>query len=128
MDMELGGEPEIDLAGVMTDSARRRVIVDDMAEAWRTCGDFLVVNHGMEHEVVEGAREQAMRVFTLPMETKHKAMRAPEEFSGYGNSPGSTISQSTEYGTASVRVQFPGPDLRRFGAKLWPDHHDEGFW
>lgn len=120
------GVPEIDMAGA-TDAARRPALVEAMAEAWRTWGVFLVLNHSVAPEVVEGAREQALRVFGLPMERKRRAMRAPGEFSGYGNGAGSKVAQAADVGSESVRLHFPGPDTRAFAEKLWPDDHEE-FW
>lgn len=117
------GVPEIDLAGA-TDVETRRGIVEAMAEAWRTWGAFLLVNHGVEREVVEGAREQGMRVFALPMESKLKACREAGEFAGYGNGAGSKATQCAEFGSESFRVGFPGPDTTAFAQKLWPANCD----
>ena len=120
------GVPQIDLAG-LRDVDQREGIVEAMAEAWRTWGAFLVVNHGVDQSVVEGSREQGMRVFALPMESKLKAWRQDGAFAGYGNGAGSRTSQTADFGSESFRVGFPGPDTESFAEKLWPNN-SHAFW
>ncbi|KAG0605487.1 hypothetical protein M758_9G063500 [Ceratodon purpureus] len=115
------GVPEIDLSRVFSgDGENRRAVAKAMVEAWRTWGAFLVVNHGVDQSVVEGAREQGMRVFALPMDNKLQAWREEGKFAGYGNGAGSKTTHSDDIGSESFRVAYPGADITNFAQKLWP--------
>lgn len=116
----VNGVPEIDLEGGLLPPERRRSVARAILEAWRTWGVFLVVNHGVDRSVVDGAREQGMRVFALPQETKLQAWREAGEFSGYGNGAGSRATQVADFGSESFRVGYPGSDTAAFAEKLWP--------
>jgi gibberellin 3-beta-dioxygenase len=121
------GVPELDLQGA-TDPARRPALVQAVAEAWRTWGVFLLLNHGVPDDVVEEARQQALRVFALPMDSKHTLLRAPGVFSGYGNGAGTNahfVDRYVEH--ESMRLQVPGPDTRAFAQKLPPHPQLDNF-
>lgn len=53
--------------------------------ACREWGFFQVVNHGVSHELMDGAREAWREFFHLPMEKKQKYANKPRTYEGYGS-------------------------------------------
>ncbi|KAE8718751.1 Gibberellin 3-beta-dioxygenase 1 [Hibiscus syriacus] len=68
--------PTIDLKD--TDAAK---LVGQACETW---GAFQVINHGIPLNLLEEIESETRRLFSLPVETKMKALREPEGATGYG--------------------------------------------
>nr|XP_043639535.1 jasmonate-induced oxygenase 2-like [Erigeron canadensis] len=78
--------PIIDLFGLINgDRASQKVIMDQISLACREWGFFQVVNHGIDPELVDGAREVWRKFFHQPMDVKQKYANSPKTYEGYGS-------------------------------------------
>ncbi|KAL8050218.1 hypothetical protein ABFX02_06G068500 [Erythranthe guttata] len=78
--------PLIDL-GLLNagDEELRRKTLRQVSEACREWGFFQVVNHGVEPELMDRAREVWREFFHEPMEVKQRYANSPTTYEGYGS-------------------------------------------
>jgi isopenicillin N synthase-like dioxygenase len=78
--------PIIDLACYRNgDAAAKQKLLSQVREACVDWGFFQIVNHNFSLELVERVRSQALKLFTLPLETKRTVEKSPGEFTGFGH-------------------------------------------
>ncbi|KAI3778027.1 hypothetical protein L2E82_06990 [Cichorium intybus] len=78
--------PVIDLSGLASgDPTIQQATRDEISVACREWGFFQVVNHGIRHDLVDGARETWREFFHQPMEMKQDYANAPKTYEGYGS-------------------------------------------
>ncbi|KAJ6690160.1 hypothetical protein OIU85_006440 [Salix viminalis] len=75
--------PVIDLVGLNGDD--RATILDQVSVACREWGFFQVINHGVSHQLMDGAREGWRQFFHSPMEVKQAYANTPKTYEGYGS-------------------------------------------
>ncbi|KAG5239958.1 oxidoreductase family protein [Salix suchowensis] len=75
--------PVIDLVGLNGDD--RATILDQVSIACREWGFFQVINHGVSHQLMDGAREGWRQFFHSPMEVKQAYANTPKTYEGYGS-------------------------------------------
>ncbi|KAJ6726910.1 2-OXOGLUTARATE (2OG) AND FE(II)-DEPENDENT OXYGENASE SUPERFAMILY PROTEIN-RELATED [Salix purpurea] len=75
--------PIIDLVGLNGDD--RATILDQVSIACREWGFFQVINHGVSHQLMDGAREGWRQFFHSPMEVKQAYANTPKTYEGYGS-------------------------------------------
>lgn len=72
--------PVIDLAELQSDEGMNRLKL--ACQEW---GAFQLVNHNIEHEVLDDMETAAREFFMLPLEEKKKYPMDPKNYHGYGN-------------------------------------------
>lgn len=78
--------PIIDLYGLINgDTSAQKAIMDEISSACREWGFFQLVNHGISHELVDGAREIWRDFFHQPMDVKQNYANTPKTYEGYGS-------------------------------------------
>ncbi|KAL7146837.1 hypothetical protein ABFS83_06G068600 [Erythranthe nasuta] len=78
--------PLIDLGLLESgDEELRRKTLRQVSEACREWGFFQVVNHGVEPELMDRAREVWREFFHEPMEVKQRYANSPTTYEGYGS-------------------------------------------
>ncbi|KAF9676938.1 hypothetical protein SADUNF_Sadunf08G0055300 [Salix dunnii] len=78
--------PVIDLVGLNGDDrALRATILDQISIACREWGFFQVINHGVSHQLMDGAREAWRQFFHSPMDVKQAYANTPKTYEGYGS-------------------------------------------
>lgn len=83
---ELSNIPIIDLRSLYgPDPEARANTLAQISEACRDWGFFQVVNHGVEPELMDKARETWRQFFHLPMEIKQQYGNSPKTYEGYGS-------------------------------------------
>uniref|UniRef100_A0A6N2LTB2 Fe2OG dioxygenase domain-containing protein n=1 Tax=Salix viminalis TaxID=40686 RepID=A0A6N2LTB2_SALVM len=75
--------PVIDLVGLNGDD--RATVLDQVSVACREWGFFQVINHGVSHQLMDGAREGWRQFFHSPMEVKQAYANTPKTYEGYGS-------------------------------------------
>ncbi|CAN1180646.1 Gibberellin 20 oxidase 1 [Linum perenne] len=79
--------PVIDLAGLLSgDIAAAEEAAAAAGDACRKHGFFLVVNHGVDRDLIADAHEYMDSFFELPLSEKEKARRKVGESAGYASS------------------------------------------
>ncbi|KAI3731149.1 hypothetical protein L1987_62332 [Smallanthus sonchifolius] len=78
--------PIIDLYELINgDTTSQKAIMYQISIACHDWGFFQIVNHGISHELVDGAREMWREFFHQPMEVKQDYANAPKTYEGYGS-------------------------------------------
>lgn len=78
--------PVIDMKHIYGGDERRRAeTLRLVSEACREWGFFQVVNHGVSHELMKGAREVWREFFQQPLEVKEVYANTPLTYEGYGS-------------------------------------------
>lgn len=78
--------PIIDLqGGLFGGKTPPQSILSQVSDASRRWGFFQVVNHGVEPELIDRARETWREFFHQPMEVKQKYANLPTTYEGYGS-------------------------------------------
>lgn len=91
--------PIIDLYELINgDVSEQKAIMDEISIACREWGFFQVVNHGIGHELVDGAREVWREFFHQPMEVKQDLANAPKTYEGYGSRLGNQKGAILDWG------------------------------
>lgn len=62
--------PLVDLSQLNVGPIERQKCIEQLAEAAREWGFFQIVNHGIPEELLERLKDEQMKVFQLPFETK----------------------------------------------------------
>lgn len=94
----------IDLIGINGSIADRNLIVKEIKQASENIGFFYITNHGIPTEVIDNAREAAMRFFKQPREEKMKVAKSrSKHFNGYHANGMSKVSR-TEGSMFSILV------------------------
>ncbi|KAF3334179.1 gibberellin 20 oxidase 2-like protein [Carex littledalei] len=76
--------PTIDLQAVLTgDTSSIKKQIDALRAACETHGFFLVVNHGIDTNILNGAMDRTAEFFTMPLETKLNMVKKKGSMSGY---------------------------------------------
>ncbi|KAF3320755.1 gibberellin 20 oxidase 2-like protein [Carex littledalei] len=76
--------PIIDLQGILTgDASSIKKQVDALRVACETHGFFLVVNHGIDTNILNETLDRAAEFFTMPLETKLNIVQKKGSMSGY---------------------------------------------
>ncbi|XP_041000513.1 probable 2-oxoglutarate-dependent dioxygenase At5g05600 [Juglans microcarpa x Juglans regia] len=63
----------------------RATILGQISEACRKWGFFQILNHGVNPQLLDRAREVWREFFHLPMEIKHVYANSPKTYEGYGS-------------------------------------------
>ncbi|KAJ8753828.1 hypothetical protein K2173_000082 [Erythroxylum novogranatense] len=78
--------PVIDFQDVFSDDqSLRRDAMNRISSACREWGFFQVVNHGVDHELMQNTREVWREFFNLPVEVKEVYANSPFTYEGYGS-------------------------------------------
>ncbi|KAL3834836.1 hypothetical protein ACJIZ3_009572 [Penstemon smallii] len=77
--------PLIDLQGIYGDDNLREKTLSQVSEACREWGFFQVVNHGVDPDLMDRAREVWREFFHQPMEVKQRYANSPKTYEGYGS-------------------------------------------
>ncbi|XP_078169202.1 gibberellin 20 oxidase 1-A-like [Carex rostrata] len=76
--------PKIDLQVVLTgDASSVKVQTNALRAACETHGFFLVINHGIDTQILNEALALSEQFFAMPLETKLKAMQKKNNMWGY---------------------------------------------
>ncbi|KAI4306836.1 hypothetical protein L6164_030081 [Bauhinia variegata] len=77
--------PIIDLGGIEHDPVARASTLNQILEACNEWGFFQIVNHGVDPDLMDKARETWRQFFHLPMELKQQYANSPKTYEGYGS-------------------------------------------
>ncbi|OIW04106.1 hypothetical protein TanjilG_00666 [Lupinus angustifolius] len=77
--------PIIDLGDLNGDPDTIASTLGQISEACHEWGFFQVVNHGVNHDLMDMARETWRKFFHLPMEVKEQYANSPNTYEGYGS-------------------------------------------
>ncbi|KAI4379904.1 hypothetical protein MLD38_006143 [Melastoma candidum] len=100
--------PTIDLESPLAESSLVRA-----CESW---GMFIVTNHGIPTDVLEGVEGDALRFFSLPKEDKMKALRAPGGTIGYGVAPLAAVLDKAMWHEGFTMIGSPVEHAKQ----VWP--------
>ncbi|WJX82140.1 Jasmonate-induced oxygenase 2 [Trifolium repens] len=67
------------------DQVLKEKVLKQVSEACREWGFFQVVNHGIDHELMQSAKEVWREFFDLPLEVKEELANSPSTYEGYGS-------------------------------------------
>ncbi|KAK9106674.1 hypothetical protein Syun_022685 [Stephania yunnanensis] len=109
----VGGVPVVDL-----NDPNAMKLVSDACEKW---GLFQVVNHGVPVSLLQDFDAQLKRLFSLPTERKLKAVRLPDDVSGYGLVRISSFFPKIMWYEGFTIVGSPVEHARQ----LWPEDHTQ---
>ncbi|KAE8646457.1 hypothetical protein Csa_015524 [Cucumis sativus] len=87
-----------------------------MNNAFKTCGAFQVLNHGVPLSLLKSMESFINDLFDLPTSQKLKVVRSPESISGFGLVPLSKIYPKRPWGEGFTIIGNPVDHLQ----KLWP--------
>ena len=123
--------PVIDFAALQdsrVDECKRKQLIADIASACKNWGAFQLINHGIQPDVIEKARDQARKVFDLPSEERWKAKRQPGSLSGYGNGAvSSRDALNNRITSEAITFGYPKSEAATIASKMWPhDNPDFG--
>ncbi|KAI4306466.1 hypothetical protein L6164_029741 [Bauhinia variegata] len=77
--------PIIDLGGTEHDPVARASKYREILQACTEWGFFQIVNHGVDPDLMDKARETWRQFFHLPMELKQQHANSPKTYEGYGS-------------------------------------------
>ncbi|KAJ7535308.1 hypothetical protein O6H91_12G027200 [Diphasiastrum complanatum] len=120
--------PLIDLNGLLTmedGGASHEEMVAVMVAACKDWGVFQVINHGIPQEVVERARLQGRKLFSLPLEEKLRFERHPQAISGYGATRMTNFFRSLMWSESFTMSASPTSSISNYAMKLWPKESQE---
>jgi gibberellin-44 dioxygenase len=86
--------PIIDLQAVLTgDAPSIKEQIDALRAACKSHGFFLVVNHGIDTNILNEALDHAAEFFTMPLETKLNMVQKKGSMSGYSGAHSERFSE-----------------------------------
>lgn len=94
-----------------------------IGHACKTWGVFQVTNHGVPAHLLEEMEDAGRKLFTLPIQQKLQAARAPNEVSGYGVARISSFFPKLMWSEGFTIIGSPYEHAR----KLWPNSYSR-FW
>jgi len=80
-DMAQGKVPIIDLTN--TEESHVRELAKEIGDACEKVGFFIVVNHGVPRDVIEGAWLASREFFDMPIDDKKEVSMTPDYMYGY---------------------------------------------
>ncbi|KAK7352749.1 hypothetical protein VNO80_18177 [Phaseolus coccineus] len=95
---------------------KAKELISLACENW---GAFQLTNHGIPLGVIQGAEEEAERLFSLPTEQKLKALRTPDGAAGYGRARISPFFPKGMWHEGFTIIGSASHDVK----KIWPDDH-----
>ncbi|KAM7480405.1 hypothetical protein LguiA_028618 [Lonicera macranthoides] len=105
--------PVIDLEGPNT--------IELVGHACRTWGVFQVINHGISKNLLDRMEASGRKLFSLPIQQKLKAARAPDGVSGYGVARISSFFPKLMWSEGFTILGSPLEHARQ----LWPQDYSE---
>ncbi|KAJ7261695.1 hypothetical protein O6H91_Y406300 [Diphasiastrum complanatum] len=123
--------PLIDLNGILSavesdDCAiSHEKLTADMVAACKEWGVFQVINHGIPPEVVERARSQGRKLFSLSLDEKLKVQRQPQSITGYGATRMANFFRSLMWSESFTMRASPNSNICDYGNMLWPNESQE---
>lgn len=110
--------PVIDFQGLRRQEEEENII-EQIGSACKKWGFMQIINHGISEKLLENVSIQGRRLFSLPLEQKLKAKRAPDGVTGYGEARISPFFSKLMWSEGFTCVGSPVEDAK----KLWPEDH-----
>jgi len=110
--------PVIDLQGLWRGEEEENII-EQIGSACKKWGFMQIINHGVSEKLLENITLQGRGLFSLPLEQKLKAKRAPDGITGYGEARISRFFSKLMWSEGFTSVGSPVEDAK----KLWPEDH-----
>ncbi|XP_042517446.1 gibberellin 3-beta-dioxygenase 1-like [Macadamia integrifolia] len=94
-------------------------VVKLVGRACQEWGAFQVINHGIPMGLIKDTESEARRLFSLPTEQKHKALRPPDGSTGYGLARITAYFDKKMWHEGFTMMGSPVEDA----SKLWPEKY-----
>lgn len=112
--------PVLDLSLLSGDKKHHDEVITAAAEACQNWGFFQIQNHGIDQRLIEKCKEEALRMFQLPLEAKKRCDRPPGTSFGYGSN--TWVNQKVQHWAESFHLQLkPMSNVPAMASKLFPD-------
>ncbi|KAJ4821473.1 Gibberellin 20 oxidase 2 [Rhynchospora pubera] len=118
--------PVIDLQLALTgDASSVKEQVDALCAACKTHGFFLVVNHGIDPQILNEALERAEEIFVMPLETKLKIMQKKGSMWGYSGAHSERFSAKLPW-KECLSFKSDGSVMEHLGSSLGKEFEPVG--